>query len=97
MQHSLSKLLLNTMSKTMLSKSSPTKLATKLPQGIQKPVRAPTAFEARLYEVRVAFPNPRKLDRAVAVTSPSLAQHYHHHGLFNGWSMTEVWCQACVI
>ena len=57
MQHSISKALVATMSKTTLPKAGPAKLATKLPLGVQKPVRTSTAFETRLYDVRcTVFP-----------------------------------------
>ena len=46
------------MSKTTLSKPGPAKLATKLPQGVQKPVRTSTVFENRLYDVRCTVNPP---------------------------------------
>ena len=56
MQHCISKAVVATMSKTPLSKTGPTQVEIKLPQGVQKPVRTSTAFETRLYDVCCTFP-----------------------------------------
>jgi len=73
MRHSISRVIVATMSKTTLSKPGPAKLATKVPQGVKKPFRTSTVFENRLYDVScTSFPCSPLTAAAIGAGVPCL-------------------------